>query len=267
MKRVFRVCVVTLTAVATLSSCVSNKDMIYFQGIDEIYSNPKVINTDYGLTIQTDDELAISVTSKDKELISPFNNATVINSGAGWGTGGGTSTSMTYFYVDKDGTINFPILGKQKVAGKTIEQVSNEIQAQLRAQYIGDAVVTTKIMSFKVTVMGDVSSPGTQTYTGQRLTVMEALGMAGDLTNTAVRKNVLVMREENGKRVTHRIDLTDPNSVFESPVYYLQQNDLVYVEGNKSNKVKGTTTYTYLTVTGTLLSLVTSIISIVLALD
>ena len=250
-----------------LSSCVSNKDMIYFRGIDDLYSNPRVIESTYGLLIQTDDELAISVSSKDQELIAPFNNTTVINSGNGTSSNTSSMSGMLYFYVAKDGTINFPILGKQKVVGKTIEQVSSEIQAQLRAQYIGDAIVTTKIMSFKVTIMGDVANPGVHTYTGQRLTILEALGKAGDLTNTSVRKNVLVMREENGKRITHRIDLTDPHSVFESPVYYLQQNDLVYVEGNKSNKVKGSTSYTYLTVTGTFVSLVASIISLIIALN
>lgn len=267
MKKLLRLGSIAGVAVLLLAGCVSNKDMIYFQGVDDIYSNPRVIESSYGLLIQPDDELAIAVSSKDQELIAPFNNNTVINSGSGTASNSATSSGMLYFYVQKDGTINFPILGQQKVSGKTIEQVSSEIQAQLRAQYIGDAIVTTKIMSFKVTIMGDVASPGVQTYTGQRLTLLEALGKAGDLTNTSVRKNVLVMREENGKRITYRVDLTDPHSVFESPVYYLQQNDLVYVEGNKSNKVKGSTSYTYLTVTGTFVSLVASIISLIIALN
>lgn len=121
-------------------------------------------------------------------------------------------------------------------------------------------------MSFKITVLGDVQSPGTQSYTGQRLTILEALGHAGDLNNSAIRTNILVLREENGKRTTYKIDLTNPQSVFSSPAYYMQQNDLVIVEGNKSVKVKGSTSYTYLTVTGTLVSMVASVISLIIAL-
>jgi polysaccharide export outer membrane protein len=121
-------------------------------------------------------------------------------------------------------------------------------------------------MSFKVTILGDVKSPGVQSYTGQRLTLLEAIGRAGDLNNTAVRKDILVVREEDGQRVTYKVDLTNPESVFSSPAYYLQQNDLVYVESNKSVKVKGSTSYTYLTVSGTLVSMTASIISLIIAL-
>jgi polysaccharide export outer membrane protein len=112
-----------------------------------------------------------------------------------------------------------------------------------------------------------VANPGTQSYTGQRLTLLEAIGRAGDLNNTAVRKNVMVIREESGKRVTYRVDLTNPQSVFNSPAYYMQQNDLIYVESNKAVKVKGSTSYTYLTVSGTLVSMAASIISLIIALN
>ena len=172
---------------------------------------------------------------------------------------------MCYFYVYQDGTIDFPIVGKIKAAGLTPEQLSAEIQTRLQ-QDVKDVQVSTKIMSFKITVLGDVQSPGTQSYTGQRLTILEALGRAGDLNNSAIRTNILVLREENGKRTTYKIDLTNPQSVFSSPAYYMQQNDLVIVEGNKSVKVKGSTSYTYLTVTGTLVSMVASVISLIIAL-
>lgn len=252
------------------ASCVSNKEMTYVQGVDSLFASPKNITKDYGLIIQPDDQLAITVNSKNKELIEMFNNATIINGGSNggsYGTQANLQSGMTYFYVTKDGTIDFPILGRIKVKGLTIDEVSAEIQKQIRASYINDASVTTKIMSFKITVLGDVQQPGTQSYTGQRLTLLEAIGRAGDLNNTAVRKNVLVVREENDQRVTFRVDLTNPESVFSSPAYYMQQNDLIYVESNKAVKVKGSTSYTYLTVSGTLVSMAASIISLIIALN
>src|SRR5574344_785458 len=211
MNKIFGLCLLVTTTMIMLASCVSNKEMTYMQGVDSLYASPKGIAKDYGLIIQPDDQLAISVSSKDKELIAPFNNGTVINGGSSetYASQANLQSGMTYFYVNKDGTIDFPILGRIKVKGLTIDQASQEIQKQIRAAYISDALVTTKIMSFKITVLGDVANPGTQSYTGQRLTLLEAIGRAGDLNNTAVRKNVMVIREESGKRVTYRVDLTN----------------------------------------------------------
>ena len=127
-------------------------------------------------------------------------------------------------------------------------------------------MVNTRVMSFKVTVMGDVKNPGTQTYQGERLTILEALGKAGDLTNSAHRDNVLVIREENGKRVTYEVNLLDHESVFESPAYYMQQNDVIYVQPNKSQRVKGSTSYTWLSVGSTVVGMVVSVVSLIVAL-
>lgn len=270
-KKLLGFCLLLVAASFMFSSCVSNKEMTYIQGVDSLYATPQAIVKDYGLVIQPDDELAISLTSKDRELIQQFNNGTVVNSGGGlsatYGSQASIQSGLVYFYVAKDGTIDFPILGRIKVQGKTIDRVSSEIQDLIRASYIKDAIVTTKIMSFKITVLGDVKMPGVQNYTGQRLTLLEALGRAGDLNNTAVRTNVIVVREENGKRTSYKIDLTQPESVFKSPAYYMQQNDLVYVESNKAVKVKGSTSYTYLTVSGTLVSMAASIVSLIVALS
>ena len=131
---------------------------------------------------------------------------------------------------------------------------------------ITDAKVTTKIMSFKVTVLGDVKTPGTKTCAGERLTLLEVLGMAGDLNNSAIRKNLLVVREENNERVTYTVDLTDPESVFNSPAYYMRQNDVVYVQSNRSVKIKGSSGYLYWSLLGSGVGLVTSITSLVFAI-
>ena len=254
--------------VLSLNSCVSNKEMTYLQGADQQYASPQTILKNYGLIIQPDDELAISLNTTNKELTDQFNNNTLIGGGAtgNYTSNTNTTSGVSYFYVQKDGTITFPVFGKIKAAGLTVEQLSKELENRIREGYIKDAIVTTRIMSFKVTILGDVKNPGTQSYTGQRLTLLEAMGRAGDLNSSAIRKEILVVREEDGKRVTYTVDLTNPESVFDSPAYYLQQNDLVYVESNKSVKVKGSTSYTYLTVSGTLVGMVASIASLIIAL-
>lgn len=252
------------------TSCVSNKKMIYLQGASQDYALAQDIPDAIELKVQCDDQLAISVASKDNELLARFNNNTLIgggnNSQAGTNTINVTS-GVSYFRVDKDGDIEFPIFGTLHVGGMTTKEVSQMIQKRMIDEgYINDAVVNTKIMSFKVTVMGDVRNPGTQTYQGERLTILEALGKAGDLNNSAYRDNILVVREENGKRKTYEVNLLDDKAVFNSPAYYLQQNDVIYVQANKSQRVKGSTSYTWLSVGSTVVGMVVSVVSLIVAL-
>ena len=252
------------------TSCISNKKMIYLQGATKSYAVPREI-TDYTeLHVEPDDQLAISVASKDVELLIPFNNNTLIGGGNNSQTGTNTvnvSSGVSYFRVDKDGNIQFPIFGKLHVGGMTTGEISSLLQKRMIDEgYINDAVVNTKIMSFKVTVMGDVKNPGTQTYQGERLTILEALGKAGDLTNSAYRNNVLVIREENGMRKAYEVNLLDNQAVFNSPAYYLQQNDVIYVQPNKSQRVKGSTSYTWLSVGSTVVGIIVSIVSLIVAL-
>ena len=277
MKKTMTIVLSVLMATLIFTGCVSDKQIIYLQGADTVYVVPREIEQAFELKIQQDDQLAISVTSKDNELIVPFNNNTLIGSGGGE-RGSSTNTAMNqsgaaYFTVDRNGEISFPIFGQLKVAGKTTREVSLMIQDMLRngtadyAASIKDAIVNTKIMSFKVTVLGDVANPGVQTFTGERLTLLEAIGRAGDLNNTGKRAPVLIVREENGKRQTYEVDLRDQASVFNSPAYYLQQNDVVYVSPNKAVRVKGSTAYTYLGVGSTVLSLVISLTSFAITLS
>ena len=252
------------------TSCVSNKKMIYLQGATNDYALPKEINDYTELRAQPDDQLAISVASKDIELLQRFNNNTLIGGGNNSMAGTNTinvSSGVSYFRVDKDGNIEFPIFGTMKVGGMTTGEISKMIQDRMINEgYINDAVVNTKIMSFKVTVIGDVKNPGTQTYQGERLTILEALGKAGDLTNSAYRDNVLVIREEDGVRKAYEVNLLDNRAVFNSPAYYLQQNDVIYVQPNKSQRVKGSTSYTWLSVGSTVVGMIVSVVSLVVAL-
>ena len=263
---VYLACVLCL---GMTTSCISNKKMIYLQGATQQYALPQEIMDYTELQVQPDDQLAISVASKDVELLARFNNNTLIGGGNNSQTGTNTvnvSSGVSYFRVNKDGNIEFPIFGTIHVGGMTTGEISTMIQKRMIDEgYINDAVVNTKIMSFKVTVMGDVKNPGTQTYQGERLTILEALGKAGDLTNSAYRNNVLVIREENGQRKAFEVNLLDNQAVFNSPAYYLQQNDVIYVQPNKSQRVKGSTSYTWLSVGSTIVGVLVSIASIVIA--
>lgn len=251
------------------TSCMSEKKIVYLQGADALYAVPKQIQQAFELEIQPDDELAISVTSKDPLLIQRFNNNTLIGGGSSSNYSNTTNTTShaAYFLVDKLGNIEFPIFGTINTSGKTCKQLAEELRLRFVGEnYIQDAIVQVKVMSFKVTVLGDVRNPGTQTFQGERLTLLEALGKAGDLNNTAHRDHVLIVREIGENRVTYEVDLRDPQTVFESPAYYLQQNDIIYVQPNKSVRVKGSTGYTLLSIGATVVSMLVSVVSLVIAL-
>ena len=159
--------ILAVAATALMTSCVNNKEMIYLQGADSIYANTLAIDKNFQLLIQSDDELAISITSRDKQLIEQFNNSILVGSG---NSASGSSQAMTqsgvcYFWVNQDGTIEFPIVGKVKAAGLTVEQLSENIRQQL-AKDVNDVQVSAKIMSFKITVLGDRPAPDAAGGTG-----------------------------------------------------------------------------------------------------
>ena len=245
----------------TCASCVSQKKMIYLQGADYLQDNPQQIKENFELKIQSDDQLAISISSKDRELIEPFNNNTLIGSGSGMNSQYNSQAGVSYFQVDKDGNIEFPIFGTLKASGLTRTELAKVLENRLISQnYIKDPLVSIKIMSFKVTVLGEVKAPGVQNVTGERLTLLEALGMAGDLLPSARRENIMVIREEDGKRKSYMVDLTSSYDVLNSPCYYLQQNDVVYVEPNSAIRVKGSGTMSTVTSTVGMISMLASLL-------
>jgi len=243
--------------------------MIYMQGLQSIPEDSLKTLINYELRVQPDDQLAISINSKNEELIMPFNNNLLIGTG---NTNGGmaqvnSTAGITYFQVNKEGMIHFPILGDLKVEGMTHNQIEKLIEDKLITEnYVKDPSVSVKLMSFKVTVLGEVSRPGVQRLTGERLTILEALGMAGDLLPSGRRENIIVLRDENGVRTPYVVNLTDARGVLASPCYYLQQNDVVYVQPNSAIKVKGSAATAYLSTTGTLVSILASILSLIVVI-
>lgn len=220
---------VFLCLIAFLASCSAPKEVLYLQDIASI--KEENIDKNYEVIIHKDDLLAIFVNSKDPELALPFNMPVVT-----YQIGAQTTAQQRLlgYLVDQNGDIDFPILGKIHVEGLTRMQVTELIKQKLMSEdLIKDPIVTVQFLNFKVSVMGEVTRPGTFDISGDRITLLEALSMAGDLTIYGRRDRVAVIREKDGKRRILYHDLRS-SDIFQSPCYYLQQNDIVYVEPNKA---------------------------------
>ena len=218
-----------LSWVILFSACNSTKEVVYLQ--DVVPLKQQDIERKYEVFIHEDDLLSIMVNSKDPELALPFNMPLVTYQIGSESPG---QQRVLGYLVDTNGDIDFPILGKIHVAGLSRLELRDLIKEKLiSGDYIKDPVVTVQFLNYKVSVMGEVARPGSFTITGDRITLLEALSMAGDLTIYGRRDRVAVIREENGKRTILFHDLRS-SEIFTSPCYYLQQNDIVYVEPNKA---------------------------------
>ena len=205
-----------------LSSCASVKDIAYFQ--NKLIDHPEKIDKHAGIVIQPKDMLSIVVSSRNPELVTMF-NLPVVSYQAGSETVSGAGMQRLLGYVvDNAGCIDFPVLGILNVAGMTRWDLSEMIKNRLvQDGLLSDAVVTVEFMNFKVSVLGEVNSPGTYTIEGDKVTVLQAISLARDLTIFGMRENVSVIRERDGERTIYQINLCDV-SLFKSPAYYLQQS-------------------------------------------
>ena len=218
-----------MCVVVLCTSCASSKKVVYLQ--DVVPLKQQVIEQKYEVYIHNDDLLAIMVNSKNPELALAFNMPMVSYQ---LGSECGGQQRVLGYLVDTNGDIDFPILGKLHVAGLTRLQLTDLIKQRLiEEDLIKDPIVTVQFLNYKVAVMGEVNRPGSFNISGDRITLLEALSMAGDLTIYGRRDRVAVIREKDGKRTILFHDLRSAD-IFNSPCYYLQQNDIVYVEPNKA---------------------------------
>ena len=241
-----------------LFSCGSRRDIVYFQDVDVVSVSMPIKN--YNPLIRADDILTINVSALDQDAVRPFNLPAVQFLEVGGNLG--QTTQQTYL-VDINGNIDFPVLGTVKIAGLNRVQATSMLKEMLK-DYIKDPIVNIRTINFKVTVLGEVKNPGVYTISNERITILEAIGLAGDLTIGARRDNVLVVREENDKKTYNRVDLTS-ESVFNSPIYYLSQNDMIYIEPNNSrikSSTVGPNTSATLGVISALLTAVALVVSI-----
>ncbi|WP_430468105.1 polysaccharide biosynthesis/export family protein [Winogradskyella ouciana] len=227
--------IIPILAFLMLSSCGSRKNIIYFQ--DEPLEGDVTMSEPKQLIYKPDDILTINVAALDPDTVRPFNLSLVSGGTSDVVNARGGLQQQTYL-VDYDGNIEFPVLGTLKIAGLTRTELTDMLTERI-SEYVTDPIVNVRLANFTVTILGEVRNPGTFTIQDERITILEALGLADDLTIFGKRKNVLLVREVDGKKKYAKIDLTTVN-VVNSPVYYLQQNDVIYVEPNNA-KIRSST--------------------------
>lgn len=228
---IYKFIIITIHVTVCLS-CASSKEVVYLQDINV---NERIkAECEYKTVIHVDDLLSIIVSCDDIEAALPFNTPMI-------GLGKEVTTVSQQvpqgYLVDKNGFIDFPVLGKLQVDGISRNELAEILKEKLSG-YLKNPIVTIQFLNFKVTVLGEVKNPGSYKVNSERVSILDALGMAGDLQINAKRKNVLVMREEGDEKIFSRIDLTSSELVH-SPFFYLQQNDVIYVEPSRGRIVGG----------------------------
>jgi len=238
-----------------LTSCASKKDLLLLQDIESYKSeNDSSKNI---VTIKKNDLLAINVSSVDGKSAVPFNLPAVANANSDITSVNAQQRLQTYL-VDENGEIKFPIIGTFFLEGKTTIDATKYIVQELK-KYIKNPIVNLRITNFKISVLGEVRSPGSYNITDERITILEALSRAGDMTIFGRRQDVLVIREKKGKKVYNKLDFTSKD-LLNSPYYYLQQNDIVIVSPNgaqvqssASNRNAGV----FISIAGVIISVIT----------
>lgn len=218
-----------------LSSCGTSKDVVYFQDLKP--GESEIIMPEVkAITVQPEDKISIIVNSRDPQLTDLFNLPYVsrqLGQSLRNGLSTGTNNGVSGYTVDAEGDIDFPVLGKVHVAGMKREEIAEHIKNELVTKnLVKDPVVTVEFMNLCVSVMGEVNNPGRFAIDRDRITILDALSMAGDLTIYGNRQKVMVLRQEDGQQRVYGVNLTSGEHVYTSPAYYLQQNDVVYVEPN-----------------------------------
>ena len=224
-----------MLVVVLLASCKSATNISYLQNLQT--NVPVALQEERAIKLQAGDRLNISVNSRDEELVRIFNvNATNLSTYAG-NSGRGTYT------VDNQGKIDFPTLGLISVEGKTRLEVANEIKYRLLSgNFVRDAVVTVDYADMGFFTLGELGTKGRVAITRDKVTILEAIAEAGDLTIDGKRENVTVIRTENGVQTPYTVNLCDAQSIYSSPVYYIQQNDIIYVEPTQKKANESTPT-------------------------
>ena len=218
--------VVLVLTFFVLLSCASKKKVVYLQDIDQTKSYDS--STLYEPKLQPDDLLSIIVSAENPELTVPFNLPQIqgnyeINN---------NQNGIKTYLVDNFGYIEFPVIGKVKLGGLTRTEATAKLVSSV-SEYIKNPIVNLRILNFKISILGEVLKPSSFTLSSERITLLEAISMAGDLTIHGKRNNILIIREAEGKKTYNRIDITK-SDFLNSPFYYLAQNDIIVVEPNKT---------------------------------
>ncbi len=271
MKKFYSILSVLALAVM-MCSCVSTKKIVYFQGADSLYTQAQQVLQQYEMKLKPADQIMVKVTCSEPDLLSVFAQDVVMGS-----TGGGRSNSSSYlssgasgsmsnaygYTITNDGYVVLPSIGKVYVAGLTTVDAAKVIEEKIKeVNHISDPGVTVNLLNARVAVLGAVKAPKVVNLTSERNTVLDVLSQCGDIADTGLRQKIKLFREVEGQRMMYEMDLTKSN-VFESPGYYVQQNDLIYVEPNKSQSIKSSAFYTFWTAGATIISTLATVTSMI----
>ncbi len=261
-----------MTFAVMMCSCVSTKKIVYFQGADSLYTQAQQVLQQYEMKLKPADQILVKVTCSEPDLLSVFAQDVVMGTSGGSrgtnssyvssGASGGMSNAYGYT-ITNDGYVVLPSIGKVHVAGLTTVDAAKEIEEKIKeVNHIADPGVTVNLLNARVAVLGAVKGPRVVSLTSERNTVLDVLSQCGDIADTGLRQKIKLFREVDGQRMMYEMDLTKSN-VFESPGYYVQQNDLIYVEPNKSQSIKSSAFYTFWTAGATIISTLATVTSMI----
>ena len=269
MKKLSCMTTVILMVVSLITtSCVSQKKLVYFQGADELYAQAQKISQQYEMRLKPADQILVKITCPDKELLEVFAQDVTMGTAGNYGStyANGTVSNSYGFTVTNEGYVILPAVGKVFVDNMTTEEAARAIENMVKEKnLILEPEVTVRLMNARVTVIGAAKQCHVVNLTSERNTIVDVLAQSGDLSEMSKRQNIKLFREVNGERTMYNIDLTKVD-VFESPAFYVQQNDMIYIEPNKSLGVKSSSFYTFLGAGATILGLISSITALAISI-
>ena len=269
MKKLSCITTVILMIVSLITtSCVSQKKLVYFQGADELYAQAQKISQQYEMRLKPADQILVKITCPDKELLEVFAQDVTMGTAGNYGStyANGTVSNSYGFTVTNEGYVILPAVGKVYVDNMTTEEAARAIENMVKEKnLILEPEVTVRLMNARVTVIGAAKQCHVVNLTSERNTIVDVLAQSGDLSEMSKRQNIKLFREVNGERMMYNVDLTKVD-VFESPAFYVQQNDMIYIEPNKSLGVKSSSFYTFLGAGATILGLISSITALAISI-
>ena len=269
MKKISFITTVILMIVSLITtSCVSQKKLVYFQGADELYAQAQKISQQYEMRLKPADQILVKITCPDKELLEVFAQDVTMGTAGNYGStyANGTVSNSYGFTVTNEGYVILPAVGKVYVDNMTTEEAARAIENMVKEKnLILEPEVTVRLMNARVTVIGAAKQCHVVNLTSERNTIVDILAQSGDLSEMSKRQNIKLFREVNGERTMYNVDLTKVD-VFESPAFYVQQNDMIYIEPNKSLGVKSSSFYTFLGAGATILGLISSITALAISI-
>lgn len=267
MKKLFSLLAIAAIALLATTSCVSTEKIVYFQGSEYQFMNPQKIQQQYGMRLKPADQVLIKVTCSEPKLLQIFAQdltmGTLGTNSSYMSNSSGTMSNAYGYTVTNGGELILPALGKVKVDGMTVEESATAIENRIKdLGLIPDPEVTVRLLNARVTVVGAVHGPKVVNLTSERNTIVDVLAQCGDIDDTGLRYKVKLYREENNEMKMYELDMTK-SDIFNSPAYYVQQNDMIYVEHNKSKRVKSSPFYTALSAWSSIVGIVTTCVSLI----